>query len=165
MAVTLTHFLSGSNNTRKCYGSLGCLEITEDWYGMTRPVNVLPQDRNEINTQFFLRTREKPEGVNTSGLRLGLVRLGDFSMERPANFKECQSYLIRPANFEGMLVKCSILYQHKFGLKYSDWPKTTVRETALNYTCDCMNFGQSRIGRSWFVWWPSLEVLTTTNRL
>jgi hypothetical protein len=56
--------ISGSNVTRKCYGNLGCLEITEDWYGMMRPVNVLPQDRKEINTQFFLRTRENPQGVS-----------------------------------------------------------------------------------------------------
>lgn len=61
---------SGSNVTRKCYGNLGCLEITEDWYGMTRPVNVLPQDRKEVNTQFFLRTREKPQGVGGSSYLL-----------------------------------------------------------------------------------------------
>jgi hypothetical protein len=31
---------------------------------MTRPVNVLPQERSEIDTKFFLRTREKPNGVS-----------------------------------------------------------------------------------------------------
>ena len=56
--------VSGSNTTRKCYGNLGCLEITEDWFGLTRPVNVMPQDREVINTQFYLRTREKPKGVS-----------------------------------------------------------------------------------------------------
>jgi hypothetical protein len=40
------------------------LEITEDWFGLTRPVNVMPQDRDVINTQFYLRTRDKPKGVS-----------------------------------------------------------------------------------------------------
>ena len=57
-------FLLGtSGNTSKCYGDLGCLEISENWYGMTRPINVLPQEREEINTQFILRTRETINAV------------------------------------------------------------------------------------------------------
>lgn len=66
----LVALVLGSNNTMKCYGSLGCLEITEDWYGMTRPVNVLPEDRHVINTQFILRTRKSknkpPQSLNVS---------------------------------------------------------------------------------------------------
>ena len=62
--IHLILFLLGSNYTRKCYGALGCLEINEDWFGMTRPVNVLPQERSEINTQFFIRTRDNPRGVS-----------------------------------------------------------------------------------------------------
>jgi len=46
-----------ANNT-KCFGDLGCLEISERWYDLYRPVNLLPLDRNVINTQFMLRTRE-----------------------------------------------------------------------------------------------------------
>jgi hypothetical protein len=63
---TMNEIISGSNYTRKCYEPLGCLEITEDWFGLTRPVNLLPLDREEINTQFFLRTKEKPQGVSSS---------------------------------------------------------------------------------------------------
>ena len=44
--------LTGTGNASKCYGNLGCLHITEDWYGLTRPVNVLPLDRHIINTQY-----------------------------------------------------------------------------------------------------------------
>jgi hypothetical protein len=44
-------------NTTKCYGVLGCLHITEDWFGLARPVNVLPDKREDINTRFMLRTR------------------------------------------------------------------------------------------------------------
>ena len=52
-------YVTGSSgNTSKCYGELGCLEINEDWYGLTRPINLLPQDRDVINCQFILRTRE-----------------------------------------------------------------------------------------------------------
>ena len=52
-----THY-SGYGNTSKCYGALGCLNITEDWFGLARPVNLLPLDREVINTQFILRTRD-----------------------------------------------------------------------------------------------------------
>ena len=55
--------LGTSGNTSKCYGDLGCLEISENWYGMTRPINVLPQEREEINTQFILKTRETINAV------------------------------------------------------------------------------------------------------
>ena len=68
---TLTDFLNNtflvsgtSGNTSKCYGDLGCLEISENWYGMTRPINVLPQEREVINTQFILRTRETLNAVS-----------------------------------------------------------------------------------------------------
>ena len=44
--------VTGTGNASKCYGNLGCLHITEDWYGLTRPVNVLPLDRHIINTQY-----------------------------------------------------------------------------------------------------------------
>ena len=49
---------SGIGNSSQCYGALGCLNITEDWFGLARPVNLLPLDREVINTQFILRTRD-----------------------------------------------------------------------------------------------------------
>ena len=50
--------LGVGNSSSKCYGALGCLNITEDWFGLARPVNLLPLDREVINTQFILRTRD-----------------------------------------------------------------------------------------------------------
>ena len=46
------------SNSSKCYEDLGCLDINEGWYGLTRPVNVLPQERHLIGTGFLLRTRD-----------------------------------------------------------------------------------------------------------
>merc|ERR1712079_425143 len=42
------------DNASHCYGPLGCLEISEKWYSLTRPVNMMPQPRQVINTQFIL---------------------------------------------------------------------------------------------------------------
>ena len=57
-------FLGTSGSTSKCFGDLGCLEISENWYGITRPINVLPQEREVINTQFILRTRDTINNVS-----------------------------------------------------------------------------------------------------
>ena len=58
-------YISGaSGNTSKCFGNLGCLEISENWYGMNRPINVLPQERDVINTQFILRTKDTIHSVS-----------------------------------------------------------------------------------------------------
>ena len=51
-------FPSGVSNNTRCYGELGCLDVDESWYGLTRPVNVRPLDREDINTTFMLVTRE-----------------------------------------------------------------------------------------------------------
>ena len=55
---SLKSAFSGIGNSSQCYGALGCLNITEDWFGLARPVNLLPLDREVINTQFILRTRD-----------------------------------------------------------------------------------------------------------
>ena len=42
---TLTNqlnYFAGSSNATKCYGNLGCLHLNDDWFGLNRPVNVLP---------------------------------------------------------------------------------------------------------------------------
>ena len=57
----LYHF-AGSSNATKCYGNLGCLHLNDDWFGLNRPVNVLPLDRHVINTRFILTTRETGGG-------------------------------------------------------------------------------------------------------
>ena len=67
--LTSIFSFTGTGNASKCYGNLGCLHITEDWYGLTRPVNVLPHDRHIINTRFLLTTREslnQPRFLNLS---------------------------------------------------------------------------------------------------
>ena len=55
---TKVSHVSGSSNATKCYGDLGCLHLNDDWFGLNRPVNVLPLDRHIINTRFLLTTRE-----------------------------------------------------------------------------------------------------------
>lgn len=43
---------------RVCYGDLGCFSITGKYFSLTRrPVVVLPQSPEEINTKFLLFTR------------------------------------------------------------------------------------------------------------
>nr|XP_045588461.1 pancreatic triacylglycerol lipase-like [Procambarus clarkii] len=44
-------------DTQWCDPVLGCLELNDDWFTPTRPINVLPNSRGHINTQFRLHTR------------------------------------------------------------------------------------------------------------
>lgn len=44
-------------NETRCYGEIGCLNITREWYHLIhRPFNVFPLPRNVINTRFILYT-------------------------------------------------------------------------------------------------------------
>ncbi|XP_020283949.1 pancreatic triacylglycerol lipase-like isoform X2 [Pseudomyrmex gracilis] len=44
-------------NETRCYGDLGCLNITKSWYHIIhRPLNVFPLSREIINTRFILYT-------------------------------------------------------------------------------------------------------------
>ena len=68
-SAIISLIITGSGNATKCYGNLGCLQITDEWYGITRPVNVLPVERHIINTRFLLTTREslqQPRFLNLS---------------------------------------------------------------------------------------------------
>ena len=49
------NYLAGSSNATKCYGNLGCLHLNDDWFGLNRPVNVLPlgEKSNLINFDPF----------------------------------------------------------------------------------------------------------------
>ena len=38
----MMNYFAGSSNATKCYGNLGCLHLNDDWFGLNRPVNVLP---------------------------------------------------------------------------------------------------------------------------
>ncbi len=48
----------------KCYIGLGCLSLNSSWYDLLyRPVNLFPQSRDEISTNFTLATRSVPVNV------------------------------------------------------------------------------------------------------
>ncbi|ETN61390.1 hypothetical protein AND_006952 [Anopheles darlingi] len=48
-------------NMTRCYGELGCLNITKEWYHLIfRPFNVFPLPRSVINTRFILYTERNP---------------------------------------------------------------------------------------------------------
>lgn len=48
-------------NETRCYGEIGCLNITREWYHLIyRPFNVFPLPRSVINTRFILYTEENP---------------------------------------------------------------------------------------------------------
>ena len=48
----LNHF-PGSSNATKCYGNLGCLHLNDDWFGLNRPVNVLPLGEKLLQSFLF----------------------------------------------------------------------------------------------------------------
>ncbi|XP_054709514.1 pancreatic lipase-related protein 2-like [Uloborus diversus] len=49
---------------KRCMTGLGCFEITDDFFHYRyRPINVLPQDRLTIRTQFYLYTKLHPKEV------------------------------------------------------------------------------------------------------
>lgn len=49
-------------NESRCFGDIGCLNITRDWYHLIhRPFNVFPLARNVINTRFILYTANNPK--------------------------------------------------------------------------------------------------------
>lgn len=53
-------FFTVENETR-CFGEIGCLNITREWYHLIhRPFNVFPLPRNVINTRFILYTEHNP---------------------------------------------------------------------------------------------------------
>ncbi|XP_065212216.1 pancreatic lipase-related protein 2-like [Planococcus citri] len=56
----LLPFLVLHNNETRCYGEVGCLNITRDWYGFTRWANTFPIPPQLMNTQFILFTRKNP---------------------------------------------------------------------------------------------------------
>lgn len=54
-------FLFIVENETRCFGNIGCLNITREWYHLIhRPFNVFPLARNVINTRFILYTEKNP---------------------------------------------------------------------------------------------------------
>lgn len=59
--MTAKNFSLSVENETRCYGEIGCLNITREWYNLIhRPFNVFPLPRNVINTKFILYTEENP---------------------------------------------------------------------------------------------------------
>ena len=51
-----------SERISMCYDDLGCINTDLSWFNpVYRPINLLPQSRNEINTRFFLYTRAQSD--------------------------------------------------------------------------------------------------------
>lgn len=60
-ARAYTFALKPVENETRCYGEIGCLNITRDWYHLIhRPFNVFPLPRSVINTRFILYTEKNP---------------------------------------------------------------------------------------------------------
>ena len=57
--------------TKKCFGDIGCVENTEEWYHIIhRPFNLLPFDREVVNTRFFLYTRQSATNESSTKVRI-----------------------------------------------------------------------------------------------
>ncbi|KAL7640458.1 UNVERIFIED_CONTAM: hypothetical protein RMT77_008733 [Armadillidium vulgare] len=72
-----------------CDDVLGCLEITDDWYCPTRPINVLPDTRADINTRFYLHTRAEPNigsEYTVSADDLTSLKNSPFDPTKPTKF-------------------------------------------------------------------------------
>lgn len=57
----ILNFSFAVENETRCYGEIGCMNITREWYHLIhRPFNVFPLPRSVINTRFILYTEENP---------------------------------------------------------------------------------------------------------
>lgn len=80
-------FIAVENETR-CYGELGCLNITREWYHLIhRPFNVFPLPRSVINTRFILYTEKNPtEGQLLSADDDDSIKKSNFNHTFPTKF-------------------------------------------------------------------------------
>jgi len=80
---SLLSFVAGSDNNTKCFDGLGCIEISEKWYDMSRPINLLPLDREVVNTQFLLSTRDQFVATRLNLEDSQMVQEAGFKGDRP----------------------------------------------------------------------------------
>jgi pancreatic triacylglycerol lipase len=75
-------------NETRCYGEIGCLNITRDWYHLIhRPFNVFPLPRNVINTKFILYTEDNPnEGQILNAEDKESITNSNFKSSRQTKF-------------------------------------------------------------------------------
>lgn len=80
------HF-SVENETR-CYGEIGCLNITREWYHLIhRPLNLFPLPRSVINTRFILYTESNPvEGQLLVADDKEAIKKTNFNPKWPTKF-------------------------------------------------------------------------------
>lgn len=78
---------SRSANNTKCYEGLGCIEFTEEWYDLlSRPVNLFPLEREVINTEFLLVTRDDRRHRKLTDLSRKAVRKQGLRVKRETKF-------------------------------------------------------------------------------
>lgn len=81
-------FLLAVENETRCFGDIGCLNITREWYHLIhRPFNVFPLPRNVINTRFLLYTEANPtDGQLISADDKATVDKSEFNAKWPTKF-------------------------------------------------------------------------------
>lgn len=81
------HAFTDENETR-CFGDIGCLNITRDWYHLIhRPFNVFPLARSVINTRFILYTKQNPTvGQTISADDSNSIETSDFCTKCSTKF-------------------------------------------------------------------------------
>lgn len=85
--VTLLSSAIGSANNSKCYDGLGCIEFTEEWYDLlSRPVNLFPLEREVINTEFLLVTRDDRRHRKLTDLSRKSVRKQGLRVKKETKF-------------------------------------------------------------------------------
>lgn len=85
----MANFSSSSvENETRCYGEIGCLNITREWYHLIhRPFNVFPLPRNVINTKFILYTEDNPsEGQPLVAEDKDSILKSNFRADRQTKF-------------------------------------------------------------------------------
>merc|ERR1719270_1097721 len=80
---SLISYVAGSDNNTKCFDGLGCIEISEKWYDLSRPINLLPLDREVVNTQFLLSTRDQLVATRLDLKDAQMVEDAGFKGDRP----------------------------------------------------------------------------------
>ncbi|CAN8003675.1 unnamed protein product, partial [Ixodes hexagonus] len=80
--------ISAATAELKCYDELGCIETDGIFFdAVRRPFNAVPSDRNMIQVQFLLYSRDNPEGTVISwNSSLEAVRSLPFNASRESKF-------------------------------------------------------------------------------
>lgn len=75
-------------NETRCFGDIGCLNITREWYHLIhRPFNVFPLPRNVINTRFLLYTEANPtDGQVIVADDKATIEKSNFNAKWPTKF-------------------------------------------------------------------------------